>query len=516
MGHTDTGSRTEPSTSESIARRLDAVRDTLDRGRPAHAIELGTALGADLRDPSDLATLHFLLGRAELFNGRIAPATQRFRLADLASLTPADRMRVSVLEAFSRYGSGGLGAIEDVIDELEANAEGEPFMATATIAMRAWVAMERGQNTSSVELATEAHRLALTLADDDLIVLSQLLLGLTLVAAGRLEAAGRATDAGIEYSTSSGHGIALPLLHMSNADINGLLGRLDVAAHHAHIAIVSSEPVSAGLVGVWGHGVLAVLADRVGDDVEARNHVVDAERALLRGTPLGWGHLSLARLRIDRADDPSRTGQRLLDVWRYVSDHGTSAHPQLFAVPAADLCTRLTDQAMTGEIVERLESLTPPNEIDRLLRDFAIAAIGKDVNRVVEYADSIASGSASHLTVVGDVFGTTADITDRCGDRRARAFANRAREVFETVGAHGDLRRLIARHPSVSRAGERVMSSAERRVVALVTEGRTNAEIARELFLSIKTVESHLARVYRRFGVKSRTQLVSYLRSLPH
>jgi DNA-binding CsgD family transcriptional regulator len=32
------------------------------------------------------------------------------------------------------------------------------------------------------------------------------------------------------------------------------------------------------------------------------------------------------------------------------------------------------------------------------------------------------------------------------------------------------------------------------------------------LVLSIKTIESHLARVYRRFGVKSRTQLVTRLR----
>jgi DNA-binding CsgD family transcriptional regulator len=505
----------EPLAPETIVDRLAAVRDLLDSGRPEHAIELGTALGADLDDPSDLATLHFLLGRAELFNGRIAPATQRFRLADLAALSPADRMRVSVFEAFSRYGSGGLGAIDEVVDELDINAHGEPFMLTAVAGMRAWVALERSEITRSVELALEANRLALTLADDDLTVLSHLLLGLTRVAAGELDAAGRAIGAGIEFSTTSGHGIALPLLHMASADINGLRGALDRAVHHARIAIESSEPISAGLVGVWGHGVLAVLADRMGDDAAASNHVVDAERALLRGTPLGWGHLSLARLRVDRSGDASLSAQRLLDVWRFISDHGTSAHPQLFTIPAAELCLRLADVALTKEVVERLDAISPSNDLERQLRDFAVAVIREDVACVVKLVDAIASNGSTQLTVLGDVLAVAADFAARHGDRHARAYATRAREVFETIGSHGDLRRLIGRHPSVSRPGEPVMTSAEARVVALVTAGRTNAEIAQELFLSIKTVESHLARVYRRFSVKSRTQLLSHLRSLP-
>jgi DNA-binding NarL/FixJ family response regulator len=52
---------------------------------------------------------------------------------------------------------------------------------------------------------------------------------------------------------------------------------------------------------------------------------------------------------------------------------------------------------------------------------------------------------------------------------------------------------------------------AQERVIELVTAGATNAEIARELHMSLRTVESHLTRVYQEHGVKSRTQLIAAL-----
>jgi len=40
-----------------------------------------------------------------------------------------------------------------------------------------------------------------------------------------------------------------------------------------------------------------------------------------------------------------------------------------------------------------------------------------------------------------------------------------------------------------------------------VVEGRTNREVAAELFVTIATVEAHLTRIYRKLGVRSRTAL---------
>lgn len=65
---------------------------------------------------------------------------------------------------------------------------------------------------------------------------------------------------------------------------------------------------------------------------------------------------------------------------------------------------------------------------------------------------------------------------------------------------NGDGRRLQV-------GAARMLTPMERRVSVLVAHGDANAEIAQALELSPKTVEWHLSNVYRKLGVRSRTQL---------
>jgi DNA-binding NarL/FixJ family response regulator len=51
------------------------------------------------------------------------------------------------------------------------------------------------------------------------------------------------------------------------------------------------------------------------------------------------------------------------------------------------------------------------------------------------------------------------------------------------------------------------LTFAERRVAALVAQGLTNREVAAQLFTTVATVEAHLTRIYRKLGMRSRTQL---------
>ena len=46
----------------------------------------------------------------------------------------------------------------------------------------------------------------------------------------------------------------------------------------------------------------------------------------------------------------------------------------------------------------------------------------------------------------------------------------------------------------------------------LVSAGATNQEVAARLFMSPKTVEWNLSRIYRKLGVRSRTELAALLR----
>ena len=51
------------------------------------------------------------------------------------------------------------------------------------------------------------------------------------------------------------------------------------------------------------------------------------------------------------------------------------------------------------------------------------------------------------------------------------------------------------------------MTEGERRIAELVAAGKSNKETAAALFVSVNTVEDALKRVYRKLGVRSRTEL---------
>jgi DNA-binding CsgD family transcriptional regulator len=53
------------------------------------------------------------------------------------------------------------------------------------------------------------------------------------------------------------------------------------------------------------------------------------------------------------------------------------------------------------------------------------------------------------------------------------------------------------------------LTPTEQQVAQLAATGRTNREIAQELFITVKTVEANLSRVYRKLGVHSRAELIA-------
>ncbi|WHT23117.1 helix-turn-helix transcriptional regulator [Crossiella sp. CA-258035] len=69
--------------------------------------------------------------------------------------------------------------------------------------------------------------------------------------------------------------------------------------------------------------------------------------------------------------------------------------------------------------------------------------------------------------------------------------------------------------PAAIRPAVRGLTAAEAELAALVAEGLGNREAATRLFLSVKTVEGRLTRIYRKVGVRSRAQLVAALRRSP-
>ncbi|WP_406435708.1 AAA family ATPase [Streptomyces sp. NBC_00631] len=97
----------------------------------------------------------------------------------------------------------------------------------------------------------------------------------------------------------------------------------------------------------------------------------------------------------------------------------------------------------------------------------------------------------------------------------ARAALAEALETATRIGAaplaaraRDELARLAAaERGGEAGAGRRELTPTEARIAELVGGGATNREVAAELFISVKTVEGALSRVYRKFGVRSRTAL---------
>ena len=88
--------------------------------------------------------------------------------------------------------------------------------------------------------------------------------------------------------------------------------------------------------------------------------------------------------------------------------------------------------------------------------------------------------------------------------RAARENLEQALAIFEELGARlwaekarAELRRISGRAPSSDD-----LTETERRVAELAGHGRSNKEIATELFMGVSTVEAHLSHVYRKLGVR--------------
>ena len=86
----------------------------------------------------------------------------------------------------------------------------------------------------------------------------------------------------------------------------------------------------------------------------------------------------------------------------------------------------------------------------------------------------------------------------------ARDWASRARDELRTAGA------TTGEAPAVRRGFDE-LTAHELRIALLAARGRSNPEIAADLVLSRKTIEYHLGQVYRKLGLRSRTELAAHL-----
>lgn len=292
-----------------------------------------------------------------------------------------------------------------------------------------------------------------------------------------------------------------------------LNGRWSLALQHADEANTIlgddlAEPPSV-------HYLPAIVALRRGDIAEARAH---AERALsqpdrefledftaiLGACEQAAGNVRAAIELFERAEQVSDARGLLQPAWRYWRPELIETLLQVGRIDDAERVLgawefdagRLDLRPVLAAAV-RCRGLIAAARGD-------VAAATEHFRQAVELFEALADPfwKARALLDLGTV------LLRARSKREARAALGAARDGFEALGAAAWSRAAAAQ---VARIGGRTrhegLSPSERRVAELVASGRTNQEVATELFLSERTVASHLSNAYAKLGIRSRTEL---------
>ncbi len=292
-----------------------------------------------------------------------------------------------------------------------------------------------------------------------------------------------------------------------------LLGDYDAARRYAEEACELYDQEGTNVIG-YAPAILAIVEAHAGDvekvrAIEERHQMAEAQDVPHLLVALGLLELSLgddarALECLGRLmEGAERAGHREPGIHRV---HGNAAEA---AVGVGDLERaeaiavflqghgERTSHRWSVAVAARLRAL-----LDAARGDLDSALVEVDAALVVLDGLSLPFERARTLLVKG--------VVERRAPRRAAANATLGEAVseFERLGAalwaaraRGELERVGLRRSSAE------LTPSEQRVAELASSGMTNREVAAALFISPKTVEANLARVYRKLGIASRAEL---------
>ncbi|QGF23947.1 helix-turn-helix transcriptional regulator [Raineyella fluvialis] len=303
---------------------------------------------------------------------------------------------------------------------------------------------------------------------------------------GDWDAASAVVNRGCELLDRTGMDLIAPLIHWTGAEISALRGEAAQADWHVAQALaVSSEYMVTRLPTAMARGRVAQARSDADASLHAMEPIATAQRPDSVDEPGFWpwhdmwaSALSLTG-RLDEADAFLRPHEeRAQDAGRH------SAASRL---------------AMARG---RLTSLR--GDIDGARGSFETA---------LELVEGL---PYSYLrTRINFLYGQA---LRRAGKRRdAGVVLRRALDGFSALGASVYVERCRRELQAGGAAGTRpagfdleALTAQEQAVARLVAQGLSNADVARELFISVKTVQFHLTRVYSKLGLRSRTELAAH------
>ena len=316
-----------------------------------------------------------------------------------------------------------------------------------------------------------------------------------LFSTGRPAEAAKLLDESLEAARLSDNvvGIAWSLLNRSYAATSG--GEIEDALRAGEKAVELTVPFADSPVGAWSGAAygLALLED--GEPQRAHDVIVErCGGAELTRVPGPWraiwlGNVASCFLALGRLDEAERAA---------------ALSAELAGMYGLPLAISASHRAAAAIALERGDGATAA------ARALASAAGAEEIDARIHVAHSrMLAGRA--LAASGDEDGAVAELAraaaefDACGAPRYR---DAAEHELRKLG------RAVHRRTERGKAdgsGIEALTGRELEVARLVVDRRTNLEIAAELFLSIKTVETHMRNIFRKLGVSSRVEVARVL-----
>jgi DNA-binding CsgD family transcriptional regulator len=184
------------------------------------------------------------------------------------------------------------------------------------------------------------------------------------------------------------------------------------------------------------------------------------------------------------------------------------------AIALVALGQRERAEELAAEAVEFGRSFGAPRGIGIGLMGLARVRSGEEGIELLREAVGVLEGSGADLElgrahhdlgVALRVAGTPRDAREPL--RRALDLANQSGGRALAESALAELRVAGARPRRREVSGRDALTASERRIADMAVGGASNREIAQGLFVTVKTVETHLGRVYRKLDIHSRAEL---------
>lgn len=326
----------------------------------------------------------------------------------------------------------------------------------------------------------------------------------------------------LDQATSRGDPAILVIGHFGGAVVAFATGRWDdaVAEVEAGLSLASETGVGSMTVGLHALGAL-VAAGRARPD-EADGHLARGFEVLERGAHLfGVDLLVLGRARrLEELGATHEAGELLAGLW------GQTGHIAL-ALQHRDLLphvVRLGGSVLGGQLegvldaADRAARRTPvPSTIAAAARCRGLAR--QDADLLVTAVEHLRQ--SPRIEELAQTCEETAAACFAVGrDDEAARLVDEAVTIWDGAGATNHIARLdaLARAHGVRRRRSRpagathgwvALSPKELEVADLVAEGLSNPVIGERLYISRRTVESHLSHVFTKLGLSNRAQLAA-------